>query len=166
MHTPANTSMPTVSLREITSSTVRKVCRLKVSPDQEQFVAANAFSLAEALFAPEAWYRAIYADEIMVGFVMLWDDTLSETPPIKPEIYLWRLMLDAAYQGQGIGKQVLAGVIRYVHGRPGITRFYTSYVPGERGPEKFYRSLGFVPTGAVDEDGEIVIEYPIHNWAT
>ena len=165
MHTPANTSMPTVSLREITSSTVRKVCRLKVSPDQEQFVAANAFSLAEALFAPEAWYRAIYADEIMVGFVMLWDDTLSDAPPAMPEIYLWRLMLDAAYQGQGIGKQVLAEVIRYVHGRPGITRFYTSYVPGERGPEKFYRSLGFVPTGAVDEDGEIVIVYPLHSSA-
>ena len=165
MHTPANTPMPTVSLREITSSTVRKVCRLKVSPDQEQFVAANAFSLAEALFAPEAWYRAVYADEIIAGFVMLWDDTLSKTPPAMPEICLWRLMLGAEYQRQGIGKQVLAEVIRYVQGRPGITRFYTSYVPGERGPEKFYRSLGFVPTGAVDEDGEIVIVYPLHSSA-
>ena len=165
MHIPANTPMPTVSLREITSSTVRKVCRLKVSPDQEQFVAANAFSLAEALFAPEAWYRAVYADEIIAGFVMLWDDTLSKTPPAMPEICLWRLMLGAEYQRQGIGKQVLAEVIRYVQGRPGITRFYTSYVPGERGPEKFYRSLGFVPTGAVDEDGEIVIVYPLHSSA-
>ena len=165
MHIPANTPMPTVSLREITSSTVRKVCRLKVSPDQEQFVAANAFSLAEALFAPEAWYRAVYADEIIAGFVMLWDDTLSKTPPAMPEICLCRLMLGAEYQRQGIGKQVLAEVIRYVQGRPGITRFYTSYVPGERGPEKFYRSLGFVPTGAVDEDGEIVIVYPLHSSA-
>jgi hypothetical protein len=31
----------------------------------------------------------------------------------------------------------------------------TSWVPGERGPEKFYRKLGFEPTGEIDE-GEVV----------
>jgi diamine N-acetyltransferase len=155
--------MQGVVLREITGSTVHEVLRLKVRPAQEPFVATNAVSLAEALFAPEAWYRAICADEKIVGFVMLWDDTLGPTPPAKPEICLWRLMIAAPYQGQGIGKQALAAVIRHVQGRPGIARFYSSFVPGELGPEKFYLAAGFCPTGAVDEDGEVIIEYPLRS---
>jgi diamine N-acetyltransferase len=152
----------TVSLREITSGTVHEICRLKVLPDQQQFVAANAVSLAEALFAPEAWYRAVYLDETIVGFVMLWDDTLSRSLPARPEVCLWRLMVGADHQGQGIGKRVVEQIVRHVRSRPGVTRFYTSYVPGELGPGNFYLSLGFVPTGAVDADGEIIVEYPLH----
>ena len=49
---------PTVTLREITASTVRTITSLAVKPDQMSFVATNAESLAQALFAPEAWYRA------------------------------------------------------------------------------------------------------------
>ncbi len=154
--------MPVVSLREITSATVHAVCRLKVRPEQEHFVAANVVSLAEALFAAEAWYRAVYKDDVLVGFVMLWDDTLSKSPPARPEVCLWRLMLGADHQGQGIGKRVVEELVRYVRSRPGITRFYSSYVPAEHGPGRFYASLGFTPTGAVDEDGEVIIEYALH----
>ncbi len=135
---------------------------LRVRPEQEPFVASNALSLAEALFAPQAWYRAVCADDAIVGFVMLWDDTLGKSPPARPEVCLWRLMIDARHQGRGIGKAVIGEVVRYVRGRPGISRFYSSYVPGELGPEKFYLGLGFAPTGAIDEDGEIIIEYPLH----
>ncbi len=59
--------MPTladrVTLREITAETVRAVINLSVTEHQKRFVASNAVSLAQALFAPEAWYRAIYLDE-------------------------------------------------------------------------------------------------------
>jgi diamine N-acetyltransferase len=157
--------MRTVTLRPITSNTVHAVCRLKVLREQEQFVATNAVSLAEALFSPEAWYRAIYVDEEIVGFVMLWDETLSPTPAAKPEICLWRFMVAAQHQGQGVGKQALAEIIRHVYSRPGIARFYSSFVTGELGPEKFYLATGFSPTGDVDEDGDVIIEYPLRSGA-
>ncbi|MFN7569839.1 MAG: hypothetical protein ACK5TK_00070 [Betaproteobacteria bacterium] len=60
-----------VSLREITADTVRQIIALAVAPEQQRFVASYAVSLAQALFTPEAWYRAIYADEEPAGFVML-----------------------------------------------------------------------------------------------
>ena len=44
-----------VALREITADTVITIVRLSVSEDQKKFVAPNAVSLAQALFAPEAW---------------------------------------------------------------------------------------------------------------
>ncbi len=61
-----------VYLREITAETVRQITGLAVRSDQQRFVASNAISLAEALFAEEAWYRAIYLDDEPVGFVMLY----------------------------------------------------------------------------------------------
>jgi len=73
-----------VSLREITAETVRTITQLSVAPDQNQFVAPNAVSLAQALFAPEAWYRAIYLGEEPVGFVMLEDQSLRQPMPENP----------------------------------------------------------------------------------
>ncbi len=139
-----------VSLREVTADTLRSILRLKVSPQQEQFVADNATSIAQAYFEPKAWFRAIYADETPVGFVMLYDDTE------KPEYFLWRYMIDSRYQGLGFGRQALLQVIDIVRGRPGATEMLLSYVPAEGSPEPFYAGLGFINTGDV-EDGENVM---------
>jgi len=145
-----------VSLRVITAETVRDVTRLTVREDQKQFVAPNAISLAQALFAPEAWYRAIYAGEALAGFVMLYDESLRPHPPQKPEIGVWRFMVDAEYQGKGVGKEGLELVIAYVRSKAIFDKLELSYVPGPGGPEDFYRRLGFEPTGKVDE-GEVVL---------
>lgn len=137
-----------VTLREVTKETVRAICDLKVSPAQESYVAANAVSVAEAYFTKEAWFRAIYAGDTPVGFVMLYDD------PDKGEYYLWRYMIDARYQGRGYGKKALEALITHVRTRPNATELFLSYVPGEDSPAEFYRKLGFVETGK-EEDGEL-----------
>jgi DNA-3-methyladenine glycosylase I len=64
-----------VTLREVTKDTVRAICNLKVSESQNGFVAPNAVSIAQAYFAETAWFRAIYADDTPVGFLMLYKDT-------------------------------------------------------------------------------------------
>lgn len=150
-----------VTLREITGDTVRAVTKLTVAPAQQGFVAPNAVSLAQALFSDEAWYRAVYADEELVGFVMLSDETLKKVPPAEPNIGLWRLMIDHQHQRRGIGREVIGLVLAYVRSRPGIHHFYTSYVPEPGGPGPFYLGLGFVPNGEV-EDGEVVLIYPLN----
>jgi diamine N-acetyltransferase len=149
-----------VTLREITADTVRAVTRLVVHPDQAGFVATNAVSLSQALFSDEAWYRAIYADDELVGFVMLADGTLKDPPPAEPIVGLWRLMIDARHQRRGIGREAMRRVIEHVRTRPGVRQLYTSYVPGPGCPEPFYRGLGFVPNGEIDE-GEVVMVLPL-----
>ena len=79
------TTAPPVTLREITADTVRAVTKLSVAESQKGFVAPNAVSLAQALFAPEAWYRAIYFGEELAGFVMLEDESLLSPAPLQPE---------------------------------------------------------------------------------
>jgi diamine N-acetyltransferase len=140
---------PEVSLREVTADTVREICRLRVGAGQDGLVAPVAESIAEAHFAPTAWFRAVYAGDTPVGFVMLSDD------PASGQYHLWRLLVDAGHQGKGYGRRAVELACDYVRTRPGATELLTSWVPGERGPEEFYRKLGFERTGEV-EDGEVV----------
>jgi diamine N-acetyltransferase len=137
-----------VELREVTGESVRAICRLMVAPAQRGFVAPNAVSFAEAHYEPKAWIRAVYADDIPVGFAMLYLDS------DKPEYYLWRYMVAAEFQGRGYGRAAIALVVEHVRSLPGATQLLVSWVPGEGGPELFYRGLGFNPTGVV-EDGEV-----------
>lgn len=138
-----------VELREVTGETVRAVCILNVGPKQRGFVAPNAVSFAEAMYEPKAWFRAVVADDVPVGFVMLSID------PDKPEVYLWRFMIDQRYQGRGYGRAAIAQVVAHAGTVPGATELLVSWVPEDGGPEPFYRGLGFEPTGEI-HDGEVV----------
>ncbi len=144
----------TVTLREITQETLRAILNLKVAPHQRSFVASNAVSLAQAHFYSYAWYRAIYADETPVGFLMLADR------PEVPEYFLWRLMLAAEHQGKGYGRRAIQLLIEYVKKRPNATELLVSYHPGEGGPRDFYHKLGFEETGRMEDD-EVVLRLPL-----
>jgi diamine N-acetyltransferase len=144
-----------VSLQEITRDTVREIVRLETTEEQRNFVAPNAVSISQAYFEPKAWFRAIYAGERPVGFVMLLDD------PEAPEYYLWRFMIAANEQGKGYGWKALELLVEHVRRRPGATELKTSCVPATSGgPEPFYLAFGFRPNGVVHE-GEIELTLPL-----
>ena len=149
-----------VSLREITADTVVAITRLSVAENQKGFVAPNALSLAQALFSPEAWYRGVYLGDTPVGFVMLADSSLREPQAEHPEIGVWRFMIDARHQGQGIGRAALVRVIEHVRALKRFPKLELSYVPGPGCPEPFYLGLGFRHTGRVDGE-EVVLELPL-----
>ena len=136
-----------ITLREVTRENLREICKLSVAPDQVLLVANNAFSIAEASFYDDAWYRAIYADETPVGFVMLQEDR------VKPEYYLWRYMIDQRFQRLGFGRRAITLIVDRVRTHPGATELLLLYVPGDRSPAPFYASLGFEETG-VESEGE------------
>ena len=140
-----------VSLSEVTKDTLQSVLDLKVSPDQEKFVATNAKSIAQAHFYENAWFRAIYADDFPVGFVMLSD------VPEKGEYFLWRFMIAAEYQGKGYGREALRLLIEHVKTRPNAKELFTSHVPGEGSPGGFYEKMGFEYTGE-EHDGELLMK--------
>jgi diamine N-acetyltransferase len=136
------------SLRVVNDDNVRQIIDLSVSTDQENLVAPNAVSLAEAFATTMVWVRAVYADDTPVGFAMLSDNEE------KPRYYLWRFMIDSEYQGMGFGGQAMALIHDYVRSRPGGTKVYLSYVPQAGGPEMFYKALGYQDTG-VENGGEL-----------
>jgi diamine N-acetyltransferase len=155
---PAVTRDSVVTLREVTAETVRTICNLSktLSDVQRTHVADNAVSFAEAHFSNYAWFRAIYADETPVGFLMVYigpDDELPGNPTIW---FLWRLMVAGPYQKFGFGRRALELVFDVVR-EQGAAEFYTSCVPGEEGPEGFYRRLGFIPNGEFEENEMVMV---------
>ena len=149
MSSPTDTpsSNAEISLREVTQETVRAICNLRVSKSQEQFVAPNAVSIAEAHFTKEAWFRAVYSEEMPVGFVMLWEN------PTEAKYFLWRFMIDEKFQRRGYGKNALSLVIQHVRQNPKAKEIRLSYHKGEGSPQPFYERMGFTDTGQM-VDGE------------
>lgn len=139
-----------VTLREITKETCRSILRLEVPDDQKRFVASNAVSIAEAHFSEHAWFRAIYAGETPVGFVML------ALEPDFAKYYLWRFMIDRNHQGKGYGRRAMRLVIEFVKRQYGASELTLGYVPGQGDPSAFYRKLGFVETGEWDDDERVM----------
>ncbi|MDH3607444.1 MAG: GNAT family N-acetyltransferase [Acidimicrobiia bacterium] len=142
--------MAEVTLREVTKETVRSVIDLEVAENQSHLVAPNAMSIAEAYFEPKAWFRAIYADDEPVGFIMLADD------PDASRYYLWRMMLAEGQQRKGYGRRALELLVDYVRTRPNATEITVGSVPEEGSPQAFYEGFGFVPTGEVHR-GEVML---------
>ena len=69
-------------------------------------------------------------------------------------------MIDARFQGRGIGRAALLLVIEQVRRRGSFRTLLLSYLPGPGCPEPFYRGLGFRPTGRMDGK-EVVLELPL-----
>ena len=82
---------------------------------------------------------------------------MMEIDPVDPHgrtYWLWRLMISANRQQEGLGRAAVELVAAEVRRRGGLD-LYTSWVAAPDGPAGFYRSLGFEVTG--DEiEGEVV----------
>ena len=148
-----------VSLREITSANRTAVEALTVSAVQAEYVTGVAESLIEAAETPDAcpWYRAVYADDKPVGFVMISDGITVVNPDYLGPYYLWRLLIDQRYQGRGYGSAALSLVVEYVRTRPDARVLITSVGQGPASPIDFYLRQGFRATGEVHQ-GELVLE--------
>ncbi|WP_040491110.1 GNAT family N-acetyltransferase [Ilumatobacter nonamiensis] len=141
-----------VELAEITADNVGDVYDLVVAPGQDEFVASNPWSLAQAYAERHiAWPQAVVVDSTVVGFIMLqFDPDDDDGRPYQ----LWRLMIGADHQGKGYGRAALMLAAEECR-RRGATELFTSWVLGDGGPEGFYIGLGFVPTGDWDEDEKV-----------
>ena len=135
-----------IELKNITKDNLDDVLRLKVSKNQESFVSENSYSLAQAwVYKNTAFPFAIYADNIIVGFIML--GYYEE----KEQYTLWKFMIDEKYQNRGYGKKALTLAIDYLIKKFNIKSIFTGVAFENTTAKKLYQSLGFKETGVVDE---------------
>ena len=137
---------PKVTLREITAENLDAVLALQVREEQRNLVASNARSIAQAHYAEAAWFRAVYAGETPVGFVMLALDDEG------PSDFVWRLMVDAAHQGKGYARLAMERVIEFARGRPNTRSLLLCHQPADGNAGPFYQALGFEYTGEKLDD--------------
>lgn len=154
-------------LEKITGKNVWSILKLRVSEDQESFVAPNDISIIEAYTAITgngyAFPFGIYEGETPVGFLMIGfdaDDCWEDAPSIAKGNYnLWRLMIDKNYQNKGYGKEAVRLALEFIKTFPcGKADFcWLSYEPENEIAGRLYHSFGFVETGEMDGDEIIAV---------
>ncbi len=97
-----------ITLRPITKENFWDCIDLIVFPEQDHFVTSNAISIAQSKVQPECIPLAIYNEETMVGFLMYCLDSDDD------EYWIYRLMIDQHYQGQGFATEALHQVIELI----------------------------------------------------
>lgn len=139
-----------LELKELDGSSFYPITLLEVFDNQKECVASNSFSMAQAYFHENAWFRGIYVNDEAVGFVML------KLDHEKSEYYLWRFMIDKNHQGKGYGKVALNKIVDFLKQFPEAKILKSSVDMGKASPLKFYLNYGFEETDDWD-DGEKVI---------
>ena len=138
-----------VELREIIRDNLEDVLNLKISEQQEQFVSTTAHSLAQAyVYKETAFPFAIYADETLVGFIML--GYYEE----RNQYTLWKFLIDKQYQNKGYGREALKLGITYLKDRYGAKEIYVGVSPENMMAKHLYSSVGFMATGVVENGME------------
>ncbi|MGO4737074.1 GNAT family N-acetyltransferase [Bosea sp. 2KB_26] len=139
-----------VELRDVTAATVRAICSLEVADEQRAYVAPVAVSIAQAHFEPTSVFRAVYAGDEPVGFI-LWRS--GERPK---SAYLWRFMVDKRHQGKGYARAAMEQAYAELRAL-GFDTVMTSVVRGQHSPLGFYLSLGFTEANETTPHGEWIL---------
>ena len=134
--------MEHITLRAIDQTNWEKICGMNPGTGSQNFVADNAYSIAQSMFEKSWTIKAIYADEQPIGFAMY---GLGKEEILGYE--LCRFMIDKSQQGKGYGKKALAVIIEEMFRQFDCDRLYLSTSPQNFRAQALYKSMGFVPTG-------------------
>lgn len=142
-----------INFREITEENFEDIISMK-RPQEEQFVASNAISLAQAWLYrknEDVYPFAIYDDDKPVGFMML-DEDLEERC-----LTIWRILFPEEHTKKGYGTKAISMIIEMAR-KSGKYDFMTiDYAPNNKIAEHVYQKFGFRPTGEIS-NGEIVMK--------
>lgn len=134
-----------ISLRELNHENLESILSLDVTESQKAvYPRSNAHSIAEAQYPADddpVWIRAIYADDVPVGFLMT-----SEVPD-QGDYYLWRIMIDARYQSKGYALQAVEKLIQRIKNTPNGKLLITSHLKENDHAGRFFEKIGFSYTG-------------------
>jgi diamine N-acetyltransferase len=145
--------MSRVRLRDILTSADRAaVMGLRLRPGQDRYLNSMEEIFEEAdreqRAMPRPWAVHDAGTQALVGFAMISDNIPQ---PIDDDLvgpyFLWKLLIDAPYQGRGFGAATIDAVVDYLATRPAADVLYTSCADGPGSPRGFYVRYGFTDTG-------------------
>jgi diamine N-acetyltransferase len=149
-----------IELVPITPENYAEALALSVLPEQEAFVAGIVKTLADAYVWNESEFRLAFDGDTAVGYVLVF--------PFNREgqylVNVVRLMIDAKYQGKGLGGALLDSVIEWVsHFEPRADVLRISTLPDNTVARSLYKSRGFDESGV--EDGEVALYKTVERFS-
>ena len=169
--------MTQIRLEKINDDNFYEVTKLRLKREQKHFVAENTYSLVHAYLAlingQQAFPFAVYADDIIVGFLMVGYDIFRNKKIekrfdwfLRDSYVLWRLMIDKRYQNKGYGKRAVELALEFIKTLPcGEAEYcWLSYEKENVAAKNLYATFGFkeIPE-AYREGGEMPAVLRIKN---
>ena len=135
-----------VKLRKVTADNWEEVVELELGAGQEDLVASNLYSVAEAQFDPDARPRAVYARKRVVGFLMY--DVQKTKCKATKEALIYRFMIDRKHQGKGYDRAALSKALEEIRSIPGGEPDIDALHAEKSGCEAVLRNLWLHGVGA------------------
>lgn len=131
---------------------------LKVSTDQEKYIAPNVSILARAYAYrnDSSKVYAIYNETQPIGLLMQRD--YNEDGRLV--CILDQFMIAEQYQGKGSGKLAMQHWLAMIETEEKYAAILLCYIEGDEIARKLYQELGFIHTGERDEE-EIIMRYEL-----
>lgn len=140
-----------VTLRPVNDDNWRAVADVAPRDDQRRWVPALAARYLVLSARSKVWTSlAVVADETVVGHIMWGVD-------VDGSRWIGGMMVDAAEQDRGVGRAAVRTLADWLASQDGGSVVRLSYHPDNTAAAALYTSIGFVPTGAMEDD-EIVAE--------
>jgi|SRR5680860_1056613 len=137
--------MAKLRLEELSARNIVAANNLSLKPGQEQFIAPVSYSVAATVINPAtSWQRVVLQGDDVVGFIHGNFDPEAEHEEFRACI--WRINVDAAAQGKGVGKFAAHALAEEARAR-GFEHINVIWEPGADGPEKFFHRIGFSDVG-------------------
>ena len=141
---------PAIRLVDVTAENWRDAADLAPRDDQRAFVPALAARYLLLGVYGDTWHNLVaYDGATPVGHVMWGTDEDGSR-------WIGGLLVDAAHQDRGVGRAIVAELLARLRDE-GSQPVRISHHPANLASRRLFESLGFVPTGVV-EDGEVVLE--------
>ena len=152
-----------VHLEKITWDNYSRITKLRVTKEQDDYVARNTNSLIHAYIALSQgeitpYPFGIYLGKKPIGFVMIGYNGWEEGDPefMKNTYFIWRFMIDKRYQGKGYGRLAFRLALDFVRTFPNGPSdiCWLSYEPENEVAKKLYASFGFAEAPEAYKEGE------------
>jgi diamine N-acetyltransferase len=146
-----------VTVVAVDAGNVEEVLALSAAPGQEAFVRPVSWYVARSAYEQVWTPVAFRAAGKIVGFAEWAYD------PEDGTYCIGGVVIDAARQGQGLGRQAILALVHVLRQRPDCGPIALSVAADNRRARELYARLGFSETGA-EVDDELVMVLPAgHN---
>ncbi|GGU30642.1 hypothetical protein GCM10010274_17110 [Streptomyces lavendofoliae] len=140
-----------VTLHDVDDDNWRAVADIAPRDDQRDHVPALAARYLLLSLREDVWHSlAVLAGDEVTGHLM-WAREDDGTH------WIGGMLIGAAHQGTGIGRAAVRTLAAWLTDKDDCRAVRLSYHPDNTPARRLYTSLGFVPTGTVEDD-EIVAE--------
>ena len=136
-----------LSIKKLDRFDWETVLDLKVSPEQEDFLPSNLYSIAQTHFEGNV-PMGIFLEDQAIGFASygIWSNVC----------WINRIMIDQKYQGKGHGSKALKMLLEQLRSNPEIREFRTSVAAKNKAALDFFKQHNF-STFAEPLENEIVL---------